>query len=152
MQLTIAVFKCLGLTADNVSPNDVMTDELVDMLPKFLGQANHCRCFLHVVNLIAKTLLKQFDIPKKDVESALDAAERELLELAAGIELEEMVTLAEEGAGDKDDREEIDNIEGWVDEMALLSEDERDELRENVVPVRLVLVKVSHEQQTYIPC
>jgi hypothetical protein len=132
----------LGITADNASPNDIMIDELVDLLPNFSGQANHCRCFLHIVNLIAKTLLKQFDVPKKDAESALDDAERELLELAAGIDMEEMVTVAEEGAGDKDD-EENDDVEGWVDEMALLSKEERAALRENVGPVRLVLVKVS---------
>jgi len=132
----------LGITADNASPNDVMIDKLVDLLPNFSGQANHCRCFLHIVNLIAKTLLKQFDVPKKDAESALDDAERELLELAAGIDMEEMVTVAEEGAGDKDN-EENDDVEGWVDEMALLSEEERVALRENVGPVRLVLVKVS---------
>lgn len=132
----------MGITADNASPNDVMVDELVDLLPNFSGQANHCRCFLHIVNLVAKTLLKQFDVPKKDAESALDDAERELLELAAGIELEEMVTVAEAGAGDKDD-EENDDEEGWVDEIALLSEEERAALREKVGPVRLVLVKVS---------
>ena len=132
----------MGITADNASPNDVMIDKLVDLLPNFSGQANHCRCFLHIVNLIAKTLLKQFDVPKKDAESALDDAERELLELAAGIDMEEMVTVAEEGAGDKDN-EENDDVEGWVDEMALLSEEERVALRENVGPVRLVLVKVS---------
>jgi len=121
-----------------------MIDELVDMLPNFPGQVNHCHCFLHIVNLIAKTLLKQFDVPKKDAESALDDAERELLDLAAGINLEEMVTVAEAGAGNKDD-EENNNIEGWVDEMALLSDDERAALCKNVRPVRLVLVKVSNK-------
>jgi hypothetical protein len=55
--------------------------------------------------LIAKTLLKQFDVPKKNAETALDAAEKELLELAQGIELEEMLTVAGQGTGDKDDRE-----------------------------------------------
>jgi hypothetical protein len=121
-----------------------MIDELVDMLLNFPGQANHCRCFLHIINLIAKTLLKQFDIQKKDTESALDDAERELLNLAAGIDLEEMVTIAEAGAGDKDDKEN-DNPEGWVDKMALLSDDERVALHKNVGPVRLVLVKVSNK-------
>jgi hypothetical protein len=51
-----------------------MIDELVDLLPRFPGQANRCRCFLHIVNLIAKTLLKQFDVPKKGVDAALDEA------------------------------------------------------------------------------
>jgi len=48
-----------------------MVDELVDMLLNFSGQANHCCCFLHIVNLVAKTLLKQFDVQKKDTESTL---------------------------------------------------------------------------------
>ena len=132
----------MGITANNTSPNDVMVNELMDMLLNFSGQANHCHCFLHIVNLVTKTLLKQFDVPKKDAESALDNAESELLELAAGIELEEMVTISEAGTGDKDD-EENDYEEGWVDEMALLSEEERAALCEKVGPVHLVLVKVS---------
>ena len=103
----------MGITADNASPNDVMIDKLMDMLPNFLEQANHSRCFLHIINLIAKMLLRQFDVPKKDAESVLDDAERELLKLAAGINMEEMVTVAEAGAGDKDD-EENDDVEGWM--------------------------------------
>jgi hypothetical protein len=59
-----------------------MINELVDMLPKFPGAANRCRCFLHIVNLITKSLLKQFDIPKKDINAAIDAAEWELLKVA----------------------------------------------------------------------
>jgi hypothetical protein len=116
-----------------------MIDELVDMLPKFPGAANRCCCFLHIVNLIAKSLLKQFDIPKKDVNAAIDAAERELLEMAVGLDLEEMLTVAESGLGDKDDN---DNVDGWVDEMSALSDEESEELRKNIQPVRLVLVKV----------
>jgi hypothetical protein len=34
------LLQCLGVTADNTSPNDVMIDELMDMLPNFPGQAN----------------------------------------------------------------------------------------------------------------
>jgi hypothetical protein len=84
--------------------------------------------------------LKQFDVPEKNVDDALDAAERELLELAAGINLEEMVTVAEKGLGG--DSPDKDNAEGWVDETELMSAEEREELRENVQPVRLVLMKV----------
>jgi hypothetical protein len=119
-----------------------MIDELVDLLPNFPGPANRCRCFLHIVNLIAKTMLRQFEVPKKEVNAALDAAEQELLELAAGTDMEEMVTVAEGGLGDGND---ADDVDGWVDEMELLSEDESEELRKSIQPVRLVLVKV---QQT----
>jgi hypothetical protein len=132
--------QCLGITCDNASNNDTMIDELVDLLPNFPGAANRSRCFLHVVNLIAKTLLKQFEVPKKDVEAALDAAEQELLELAAGADMEELITVGEGGLGDDED---ADDMDGWVNEMNLLSDDESEELRQNIQPVRLVLVKVS---------
>jgi hypothetical protein len=116
-----------------------MIDELVDLLPNFPGQANRCRCFLHIVNLVAKTLLKQFDVPKKDISAALDAAEKELLELAEGIDIEEMTTRVENPT----DRADDDDVDGWQDETESLSTEEREELRKNTQPVRLVLVKVS---------
>jgi hypothetical protein len=127
-----------------------MIDELVDLLPNFPGPANRCRCFLHIVNLIAKSLLKQFDVLRKAADAALNDAECELLELAAEIDIEEMVTVAEKGAGG--DNEENDNVDGWVDETASLSAEEREELRENVQPVRLVLVKVSKNLPTWLSC
>jgi hypothetical protein len=138
--------QCLGITCDNASNNDSMIDELVDLLPNFPGAANRCRCFLHIVNLVAKTLLKQFEVPKKDVEAALDAAERELLELAAGADMDELVTVAEGGLGDNED---ADDVDGWVNEMNLLSDDESEELRRSIQPVRLVIVKVRAER--YVP-
>jgi hypothetical protein len=132
--------QCLGITCDNASNNDTFIDKLVDLLPNFPGPANRCRCFLHVVNLVAKTLLKQFDVPKKKVDEALDEAERQLLELAADLDIEEATTVAENGLGG--DSEENDDVEGWIDETSDLSDDERAELRANTQPVRLVLVKV----------
>ena len=125
-----------------------MIDELSDLLPNYPGAANRCRCFLHIVNLIAKTLLKQFEVPRKDVDAALDAAEQELLELAAGADMEELVTVAEGGLGNNDD---ADNMDGWVNEMNLLSDDESEELRQSIQPVRLVLVKVRVWFEIHIP-
>jgi len=128
--------KCLGITCDNASNNDVMIDELVDLLPNYPEAANRCRCFLHIVNLIAKTLLKQFEVLKKDVDTALDAAKQELLELAAGADMEELVTVVERGLGDNED---VDDMDGWVNELNLLSDDENEELRQSIQPVRLVV-------------
>ena len=125
-----------------------MIDELSDLLPNYPGAANRCRCFLHIVNLIAKTLLKQFEVPRKDVDAALDAAKQELLELAAGADMEELVTVAEGGLGNNDD---ADNMDGWVNEMNLLSDDESEELRQSIQPVRLVLVKVRVWFEIHIP-
>jgi hypothetical protein len=118
-----------------------MIDDLVDTLPNFPGAANRCRCFLPIVHLIAKTLLKQFEVPKKQVDAALDAAEKELLELSAGTDMEELLTVAEGGLGDGED---ADDVEGWVNEMDLLSAEESEVLRQSVQPVRLVLVKVRY--------
>jgi hypothetical protein len=122
-----------------------MIDELVDLLPNFPGSPNRCRCFLHIVNLITKSLLKQFDVPKKSTDAALDDAECKLINLAAGIDMEEALTVAEQGTGG--DSEDNDNVAGWVDEMASMSAEEREELREQVQPVCLVLVKVSSHIQ-----
>jgi hypothetical protein len=91
------------------------------------------------MNLVAKTLLKQFEVPKKDMNAAFDAAEQVLLELSAGTDMEELVTTAEGGLGDSND---ADDIEGWVDEMDQLLEEEGKELRWKIQPVRLVLMKV----------
>jgi hypothetical protein len=56
--------------------------------------------------------------------------------------MEDMVIVIEVGAGDKNDKE-TNNAEGWVNEMALLSDKERAALHNKVGPVQLVLVKVS---------
>lgn len=114
-----------------------MIEDLVDLLPDFPGDANRTRCFAHIVNLIAKSLLRQFDLPKKKGGEALDQTEQDLLDLAGDIDLEEAET---RGAADGD--LDNDNIDGWVDEVALLTEEEAAELSESVLPVRLVLVKV----------
>ena len=118
-----------------------MVDELSTLLHNFPGEANRTWCFLHIINLVAKQLLKQFDVPRKDADSALDEAEQQLLELAAGIDIEELVTSAEWGVGLGS--EDNDDIDGWVNEMDELGLDEREELEKSVQPVRLVLVKVS---------
>ena len=127
--------------ADNASNNDTMVDKLSTLLRDFPGEANRTRCFLHIVNLIAKQLLKQFDVPQKDANSALDEAEQQLLELAVGIDIEELVTEAEHGVGFGS--EGNDDIDGWVNKMDELDSDEREELEKSVQPVWLVLVKVS---------
>ncbi|KAA1479016.1 hypothetical protein DENSPDRAFT_751612, partial [Dentipellis sp. KUC8613] len=54
----------LSVTCDNASANDVMVDELAELIDGFSGQVARTRCFAHVVNLVAKSLLRQFDVPK----------------------------------------------------------------------------------------
>ncbi|EPS92665.1 hypothetical protein FOMPIDRAFT_1102067, partial [Fomitopsis schrenkii] len=55
----------LAVTADNASANDVMIDELEDVVESFRGRAVHVRCFDHTINLIVKTILRQFDTERR---------------------------------------------------------------------------------------
>ena len=144
----------LSVTCDNASNNDTMIASLDEDLPAFLS-LNRTRCFAHILNLVAKSLLRQFDVGKKvagDVDDAEDDGdtdlteeereqERALSELAQGMDEEERTT-AEETDPD-DNIEEDDEIEGWVDEVEELSSYERRELQREIRPVKLVLAKVS---------
>jgi len=128
----------LSVTLDNASNNDTMIAELENLLDEFPGAANQTRCFTHILNLVVKSILRQFDVPKSKADQALDDAARELFGLSENMEYEEEETRAEAG-----DDEEDDNVEGWIDERELLSDADREILDVDVQPVRLVLTKVS---------
>ena len=55
----------LSVTCDNASPNDVMIDRLAELVVAFLGAANRMVCFTHILNLVVKVFLRQFDVPKE---------------------------------------------------------------------------------------
>ena len=116
-----------------------MIEELANLLNVFPGKANKMHCFLHILNLIAKSIIKQFDLPKAVSDAFLDKATKELLELAGDLDLEEGQLYNK----DKDD-EKDDNEDGLVDKHELMSEWERKELDASIQPVRLLLTKVSH--------
>ena len=62
-------------------------------LPNFPEKQHFVRCFNHTVNLVGKSLLKLFDIPKQSGGSndvALDAAEEALRTMAKDIEIEDL--------------------------------------------------------------
>lgn len=141
-----------------------MTTEMENLLPEF-WRVNRTRCFTHILNLIAKSMLKLFDVQKlkwkpadlndslsederelaaqKEEEralAALDEEERELLVLAQDIDKEERTTQQE---NDADDVTQDDNDDdGWVDEVEALTEAERLKLKQEIRPVSRVLVKV----------
>ncbi|GBE84423.1 hypothetical protein SCP_0604020 [Sparassis crispa] len=124
--------KMLGVTADNAMSNNLMIDELAKLIESFQGQANHARCFNHIMNLMAKTFLCQFDVPKGKTKDALDDAERALIELAKGLNM-----------GEEDGHEENapNNINGWKDECLGLTSEECKVLDMSIQPVKLILVK-----------
>jgi hypothetical protein len=93
---------------------------------------------LHVLNLVAKTIIKLFDAPGKTNgdERNVGDAEALLARLAEGIELEDMETRAMRND------EDVDDVEEYEDEVALLSDEEKAAFEEGILPVRLAIVKV----------
>jgi hypothetical protein len=134
----------LCVTCDNASNNDKMTEALGDLLPAFIT-SNHARCFTHILNLVAKSLLKQFDVETRlENDDGLNNEERELLDLADNLEAEELTTAQENDAEDGE-IDEDDDLEDWVDEVAALTPEEQETLKDSIRPVKTVLVKVCRE-------
>ena len=86
------------------------------------------------MNLVAKSLLHQFNAKKATVER-----DHEMATLADEVAKEEAMM---DGIGD-DDNSEVDNKDGWVDEMEDMTENKRIEVEESMRPVKLALAKVS---------
>ena len=126
---------------------------MVECLAKTLNdfsKVDHIRCFLYIVTFCAKSIIKQFDVQDSKPNEPLADAERELQALAENIDVEEqqgaaaMAQLATDGELELES-EKDDDIEGWIDEMAILSPADRTKLEADIRPVKLVLVKVGNK-------
>jgi hypothetical protein len=131
------------VSCDDASNNEKMADEMEHLLPAF-SSGNRVRCFTHVLNLIAKALLKQFEMAKKSENEDDDFTEEEakLLTLAENLDEEEF-TMAEEKMDENGGADEEDSMDEWVDEVDALTPNERLLLEDEIRPVKMVLVKVS---------
>ena len=126
------------MTCDNASNNDAMIEELQELIPEFAGSASHTCCFLHIINLIAKLLIRQFNAKKTS------KGDHKLADLQKELEEEEATCQDRVPVDESDDeaKEEVDNDEGWVDEMENMTDEEKEELEKSIRPVELALVKV----------
>ena len=115
-----------------------MIAELGTILKNFPGAANQTRCFTHILNLVIRSILRQFDLPRNKAQEFLDGASEELLALDGDIEQEEQETRNSDG----NDEDNNDNLDGWVDERNGMTEEEQDDLDAAVEPVRFMLTKV----------
>jgi len=100
-----------------------MIQELAYRVLTFTGTASQTHCFLHIVNLVAKSLIRQFDVKKRDTDMALN------VHVETGAYEEE--DKDENIAADEDEDEEVaelDNPDGWIDELKHLSEEKREAL------------------------
>lgn len=108
-----------------------MIDHLAVLLNNYPGSANRTRCFTHILNLVAKCIMRQFDAPKKKRNEAGDDTDNDLADdLAAALD---------------DLEEELEDEDGrdWEYDMrADMTNEDVEELEENVRPVRRVLSKV----------
>ncbi len=114
----------------------------LDTLPFFDGQASHTYCFAHIVNLVAKSLLRQFDPPKckaNNNDSPDDDLEHALHELVEGLEIEEMDAhlnnIETNGNVEKDDDKEL------VDLTTVLSEGDWLKWQTDIKPIQMALAK-----------
>jgi len=130
----------LSITADNASSNDTMTEELADLIAHFGGQSTHMQCLLHVKNLVAKSITREFN-----VQTTTGNDDEELTMLADGMEEEDLQMVEKDQEGDN-----IDDIDGWVDEVLILMTNEHTRLENNIRPMRLALVKVSERSEVNI--
>lgn len=135
--------KILALTSDNATPNDTMAEVLDQILPSFDGMNARGRCFDHIVNLCAKSVLKPFDIEKKKVGEAVSAAEEAVQALLEDVDLYSAGLDLPAG----EDMDEDDDAEGFIDEREEMDEEERENLEESIAPVKLVLTKVRCDDQ-----
>lgn len=135
----------ISATCDNASNNNTMVEALKDHLVVFPGESNRTRCFDHIVNLIAKSIIRQFDTSSKATGKSFDKVLQDLMVSAEDLDKEELETRegeCGEGDGEGDDGDG-DNTDGWVDEREEMSEMEQEELDDNIQPIQWVLVKVS---------
>lgn len=77
--------------------------ELADHLAHFGGEAARTQCFLHVINLVAKTVIKQFDLPKRRGDMSWQNLDDKLVQLAEDTELEDLEFFKLEDGEGKDD-------------------------------------------------
>jgi hypothetical protein len=132
-----------------------MIEHLSTLVENFPGAANQTRYFTHILNLVVKSILRQFEAQKKTGDGPVDTddATKALAALAQELELEDNTDISdeledelEEEVDSEADTEVMadndDNDDGIVDEREGMSEEEVAELEETVVPIQLMLTKV----------
>ena len=125
-----------------------MIEHLATIIEAFPGAANQTRCFAHILNLVAKSVLRQFEAPNVKGIRAINEAAKELA--AVSEDIDDEIGEANKSGGDDDDDGNEDVEDGVVDDDDDGLQDERDEMsqeelvshEETVKPIRLVLTKV----------
>jgi hypothetical protein len=132
----------LSITCNNASNNNKMIHQLEGLIDEFKGPESQTCCFTHILNLIAKSIIQQFDVPRAQANKVFDEATTALIELAGNIDIEEQEMAKSDDDGDDEDAK---NTEDWVDERSTMNMEQLTALDKSAQPVRLMLVKVRVE-------
>ncbi len=93
----------------------------------------------------------QFNVPRQRLDITNERTHNELVRLARDIEAEELETQAkkkDEGTEEKAPRH--NNNKGWINERDDMTQEEVDNLDNNVQPIQFVLTKVSNKQASAV--
>jgi hypothetical protein len=136
-----------------------MIDHMATIIADFPGKTNRVRCLAHIVNLVVKIILRQFDVSakkNKEKPTADDNASGEELDSISEDDEEELVRVLDkeekemdEGDGtddDEDDETLVRDVQMIEDAM----EDMIKEVSKAAKPVRQVLYKVSLPQRRFV--
>ena len=141
-----------------------MVESLATIMSHFSGEANRARCLAHIVNLVAKIILRQFDASKEkkrknspDIvndnnneivvdkdkvvveENVKDSDDDEQMERVMDKEEKEM----DEGGGDDEDDEDGEKLLQDAEILEELMEDDIERVGMKAKPVRQALFKVN---------
>jgi hypothetical protein len=87
----------LSITCNNATNNDKMIDDLAGRLIDFPGAPNRMHCFTHILNLMIKSIMNQFDAFMKRLDTTDERSDDKLFKLAGNIEAEELEAQIEDG-------------------------------------------------------
>ena len=136
-----------------------MIENIADLIEHFPSAVNQIHCFAHILNLVVKSILWQFDVQKKtagdklmdfnDARTALDALALELEDNGTLAPVDSVEGELDDSGIDDDENEGDNNNDGLGDECNGMSEEEVRELEESLVLIWLMLTKV-HKQKYLI--
>ncbi|VDC02336.1 unnamed protein product [Peniophora sp. CBMAI 1063] len=135
--------KINGLTTDSAN-NDTMVDDMGARVESFDGEDAHGKCFGHVANLGARSVTSLFATPKKKKADAVTLAEQALFELTEQLEDDDYLEFGL-------DTEDIDNLEGWINERDEMSDEACVELEASVLPSRQSSSRYVHLANSTLP-
>ena len=111
-----------------------MIEKLGRQLGGFPGAPNWAQCFMHILNLVVKSILNQFEVSgARPRLSVMDEQAEELRKLAGNLDKDDLKHAEEDYM---DEPEEDDNKDGWIDEWDEMADEDVEEMKEVIQPIR----------------